>query len=42
VGDACIVSAGAVVLKPVPPRCLAGGNPAQVVRELDTAISPHA
>ena len=37
VGEACIVSAGAVVLKEMPPRSLVGGNPAKVVRELGPA-----
>jgi acetyltransferase-like isoleucine patch superfamily enzyme len=33
VGRACVVSAGAVVGKPVPDGCLVGGNPARVIRE---------
>jgi acetyltransferase-like isoleucine patch superfamily enzyme len=37
VGEGCIVSAGAVVLKEFPPRSLIGGNPARLVRELDAA-----
>jgi acetyltransferase-like isoleucine patch superfamily enzyme len=32
IGDNCIVGAGAVVTKSVPPRCLVVGNPAQIIR----------
>ena len=37
VGGACIVSAGAVVVKKMPDRCVIGGNPARVLKELDSA-----
>lgn len=33
VGARAIVSAGAVVVQPVPDACIAGGNPARVLRE---------
>ncbi len=33
-GDHCVVSAGAVVLKSKPPATLVGGNPARVLKEL--------
>ena len=33
VGDECIVAAGAVVTKDVPPRCIVAGNPAKIIRE---------
>lgn len=36
VGDACIVAAGSVVGRPVPDRSIVSGNPARVVREVDT------
>lgn len=36
VGARCIVSAGAVVVQPVPADSLAGGNPARVLRTLAT------
>ncbi len=39
VGEGCIVSAGAVVLKEFPPRSLIGGNPAKLVRELEAAAA---
>jgi carbonic anhydrase/acetyltransferase-like protein (isoleucine patch superfamily) len=37
VGDGTVVSAGAVVTQRVPERCLAGGNPAKVLRGLSGA-----
>ncbi|TYO88763.1 acyltransferase [Oceanicella actignis] len=33
IGDGCIVAAGAVVTRDVPPGCIVAGNPARVVRE---------
>jgi acetyltransferase-like isoleucine patch superfamily enzyme len=35
VGESCIVSAGAVVVKEMPGDCLIGGNPAVVIKKLD-------
>lgn len=32
VGDDCVVAAGAIVVKDVPPRSIVAGNPAKVVR----------
>lgn len=32
IGDGCVVGAGAVVTKSVPPGCVVAGNPAQVLR----------
>jgi acetyltransferase-like isoleucine patch superfamily enzyme len=34
-GENCIIGAGAVVANSVPPNCIAAGNPARVVKELD-------
>ena len=34
VGDHCVVGAGAVVTKPLPPNSLAVGVPARVVRSI--------
>lgn len=33
IGDECIIAAGAVVTSDIPPRCIAAGNPARVLRE---------
>ncbi|MDP2124772.1 MAG: acyltransferase [Parvibaculum sp.] len=35
IGDNSIIGAGAVVTKDIPANCIAAGNPARVVRELD-------
>ena len=40
VGRECIVAAGAIVTQEMPSRCLIGGNPARVIRELDPAPPP--
>jgi acetyltransferase-like isoleucine patch superfamily enzyme len=34
IGDEAIVATGAVVTKDVPPRCLVGGNPASLIKDL--------
>lgn len=36
IGEGSIVGAGAIVTKNVPPRCIVAGNPAQIVRRLDS------
>lgn len=33
IGDGCVVGAGAVVTKSVPPGCVVAGNPARILRE---------
>jgi acetyltransferase-like isoleucine patch superfamily enzyme len=33
IGDGCIVGAGSVVTKSVPPGCIVAGNPARILRE---------
>ena len=33
IGDGAIIGAGSIVSKSIPPRCLAVGNPARVIRE---------
>ena len=40
IGDECIVAAGSVVVKNVPPRCIVAGNPAEIVRR-DIAVGPY-
>jgi acetyltransferase-like isoleucine patch superfamily enzyme len=40
IGDECVIAAGAVVTKDVPPRCIAAGNPAKVVRE-NIEVGPY-
>lgn len=33
IGDGCVVGAGSVVTRSVPPRCVVAGNPARVLQE---------
>jgi acetyltransferase-like isoleucine patch superfamily enzyme len=33
IGDNCVIGAGSVVTKSVPPRCVVAGNPARILRE---------
>lgn len=35
IGDGAVIGAGSVVTRDIPPRCLAAGNPAHVIRTLD-------
>lgn len=35
IGDNSIIAAGSVVTKDIPPNCLAGGNPAKVIKKLN-------
>jgi acetyltransferase-like isoleucine patch superfamily enzyme len=34
IGEGSIIEANSVVTKDIPPRCLAAGNPAKVIKEL--------
>ena len=36
IGDNSVVAAGSVVTRDIPPDCLAGGNPARVIRAIGT------
>lgn len=36
IGDRCVIGAGSMVTKNIPPDCLAVGNPARVVKKLDS------
>lgn len=36
IGDRSVIGAGAVVANSIPPDCVAGGNPARVIRQLAT------
>jgi acetyltransferase-like isoleucine patch superfamily enzyme len=33
IGDGCIIAAGSVVTKDIPPKCLAGGVPARILKQ---------
>ncbi len=39
IGDGCVIGAGAVVTRDVPPRSFAAGNPCRVIREITDADS---
>ncbi|HEY1859901.1 MAG TPA: acyltransferase [Gemmataceae bacterium] len=41
VADDCVIGAGSVVVKPIPPRSVAVGNPATVKRRRDAMPYPH-
>jgi acetyltransferase-like isoleucine patch superfamily enzyme len=38
VGQGCVVSAGAIVTKPIPDRTIVGGNPARIIKRLDCSV----
>jgi acetyltransferase-like isoleucine patch superfamily enzyme len=40
IGDDAVVEGGSVVMKTLPPRCVALGNPARVVKRQDKAAAP--
>jgi acetyltransferase-like isoleucine patch superfamily enzyme len=40
VGDECVVGAGSVVTKSVPPRCIVAGNPARIIQS-DIEVGPY-
>jgi acetyltransferase-like isoleucine patch superfamily enzyme len=40
IGDGCVVGAGSVVTKSVPPRSLVAGNPARILRT-DIEVGPY-
>jgi maltose O-acetyltransferase len=40
IGDECIIGAGSVVFDDVPPRSIAGGNPARIIRS-DILVGPY-
>ena len=39
VGDNCVIGAGSVVIKDIPPNSFAAGNPCRVIREITEADS---
>lgn len=39
IGDNSVIAAGSVVVKDIPANCLAGGNPATVIKYIDRKIS---
>ncbi|MBE3070630.1 MAG: acyltransferase [Planctomycetes bacterium] len=42
IGEDAVIGAGSVVTRDVPPRCVAAGNPARVIRRLDEAPAGDA
>ncbi len=40
IGDECVIGAGSVVTKDVPPRSIVAGNPAKVIRS-EIAVGPY-
>lgn len=40
IGDNCVVGAGSVVTKSVPPRCIVAGNPARILKE-NIEVGPY-
>ncbi|MGI6315826.1 MAG: sugar O-acetyltransferase [Christensenellales bacterium] len=39
IGEGCVIGAGSVVVKDIPPHTFAGGNPCRVIRELTSTDS---
>ena len=35
IGEGCIIAAGSVVIRDIPPRSLAAGNPCKVIKKID-------
>ncbi len=33
IGDGSVITAGSVVIKDIPSKCLAGGNPAKIIKD---------
>lgn len=40
IGDGCIVGAGSVVTRDIPPYCIVAGNPARIIRT-DIRVGPY-
>jgi len=39
IGDGCVVAAGAIVTRSMPPNCMVGGNPARVISKLGVSAA---
>ena len=42
IGEGSVIAANSVVTKDIPPHCLAAGNPAKVIKELDVEEEEHS
>jgi acetyltransferase-like isoleucine patch superfamily enzyme len=40
IGENCVIGAGSVVTRDVPPRCIAAGNPARIIKE-NIVVGPY-
>lgn len=41
IGEGSVIAANSLVTKDIPPHCLAGGNPAKVIKQFEIDIGGH-